>query len=124
MSNPWKYDDESITSLPESCYGFVYKITCMQNNRIYIGKKCCSKGVKWQSYYGSSAELKADIKQYGKDSFRREILYMCESQRELTYLETKTQFELGVLESDTYYNSNILGKFYKKWHLKRQPFSG
>ena len=114
----WQYNDKECDTLDSNVYGFVYVITCIKNNREYIGKKCVSKGTKWQSYYGSSAELRADIKEYGKDSFHREILYFAESQRELTYLEARTQFERRVLESDKYYNSNILGKFYKKWHKK------
>ena len=38
----WLYEDEEITSIeqfPKNCHGFVYKITNLQNGKIYIGRK-------------------------------------------------------------------------------------
>ena len=62
---------------------------------------------KWQKYTGSS-KLTA-----GKTIASKEILMMSESKRYLTYLEVSALFHFEVLESDTYLNENILGKFYR-----------
>ena len=35
----WQYQQTAITELPENCVGFVYEITCLENQRKYIGKK-------------------------------------------------------------------------------------
>lgn len=103
--------------------GFVYEIT--GNGRCYIGKKNfykfrTPKGKKnkvksesnWKNYWSSCDELKADIKLYGKDVFTRNILVLCETKRQMTYVETALQFKLDVLMNDSYYNTNISGKFY------------
>jgi hypothetical protein len=139
----WYYHDEIITKLPDDCIGFVYCITNTIDNRKYIGKKLAKfsktkiktvtlkNGKKkkkkirskvdsdWQTYYGSSPNLTADIDALGKDKFIREILYYCKSKAECSYVEAREQFARKVLESDEYYNgiincrihgSHILGK--------------
>ena len=49
-----------------------------------------------------------------KEDLKREILEIAYHKKELTYLECKYQFTLGVLESRSYLNDNILGKFFDK----------
>ena len=44
---------------------------------------------------------------YGKDNFKFEILRFCKSKFELSYFETKLQFEEEVLFRDDYYNGII-----------------
>lgn len=123
--------------------GFVYIIENTQNNKKYIGKKffflntkqkigkkalaliegkgrrpktkTITKESDWESYYGSNEVLKEDIKTFGKDVFKREILRLCKGKKELTYWEVKYQFIYEVLEKpNEFYNSNILGSFYTK----------
>ena len=127
----WHYQNTPVTELPTDCVGFVYQITCIVNGRMYIGKKLArfktlrykmhtqKNGKKirkrirgavpsdWQDYYGSSDALTADIKKYGKDKFRREILYYCKSKTECNYIEAREQFARQVLESDQFYNGHI-----------------
>ena len=43
----------------------------------------------------------------------RTIIKICFSKTELTYQETKAQFQHEVLERDNWLNGNILGRFYK-----------
>lgn len=62
---------------------------------------------KWQDYYSSSSELKADVKKLGKAAFKREILCFCYSKNELNYREAKYQFVCGVLEDKN--------GWYNKW---------
>lgn len=128
----WLYNNIQITELPEDCVGFVYLITNLTNNRKYVGKKLAKfsrtsyKTVKlkngtkkkkkirskidsdWQEYYGSSNELNKDIEALGKDQFLREILFFCNSKAECSYVEAREQFSRRVLESEEYYNNNIM----------------
>lgn len=106
-------------------YGFIYKITCIPTGKKYIGKKQCKsvlkrkplKGKKnkrheiietdWKTYTSSSRELNEDILKYGKDSFRFEIIELCDSKFALAYREAKIQFDEEVLLRDDYYNGII-----------------
>ena len=49
----------------------------------------------------------ADVERLGQNAFTREILYMCKSRGEMSYLEAREQFERRVLETDEYYNGII-----------------
>ena len=121
----WTHQGKPIKKLPEDCIGFVYQITNIINDRMYIGKKLAKfkksrpplKGrvnkrrykinSDWKDYYGSSDNLTIDIKRLGKDKFKREILFYCKSKAELSYIEAREQFARKVLESDDYYNGHI-----------------
>ena len=127
----WLHQDTPVETLPEECVGFVYLITNNLTGRKYIGKKLAKfskttqKTVKlkngnkkkkkirtkvdsdWRDYYGSSPELSKDVELFGKDNFKREILYYCKSKSECSYIEAREQFSRRVLESKDYYNGNI-----------------
>ena len=127
----WLYQNTPVETLPDSCVGFVYLITNNLTGRKYIGKKLAKfskttyrvvkqkNGIKkkkrirskidsdWQQYYGSSAELSADIEKLGTDNFTREILFYCASKSECSYIEAREQFSRRVLESQDYYNGHI-----------------
>lgn len=137
----WFYNDQVVDVLPDDCVGFVYLITNLTNNRKYVGKKLAKfskttyKTVKlkngtkkkkkirgkidsdWQTYYGSSVELLADIAQLGTDKFKREILHYCNAKAVCSYIEAKEQFDRKVLESLDYYNGIISLKVHKN-HIK------
>jgi len=107
---------------PDDHLGFVYQITNNESGKSYIGCKHLwrfSKGKRvkasaWQNYCGSSKYLSEDIEGLGKDKFSFQILMLCDNKRNLYYNEIKMQVELGVLESDKYYNANIGGiRFYR-----------
>ena len=104
-------------------YGYVYCITNLTNNKKYIGKKFFyaskTKQVKgkkkrvkvqsdWLDYYGSNDALKKDVRELGKENFKREILHLCTTKGECGYLEAKEQFDRDVLLSDDYYNIWIM----------------
>ena len=127
----WFFQDTPVEELPEDCVGFVYLITNNLSGRKYIGKKLAkfakttTKTVKlkngakkkkkirskvdsdWRDYYGSSAELSADIAALGTENFTRQILYYCKSKAECSYIEAREQFNRKVLESTDYYNGQI-----------------
>ena len=132
--NPWIYEGRPFTSDDiGDYYGFVYRITNTTNGKQYIGRKYFTqkrkpKGGKrkvtsesdWKKYYGSSDELKQDIKTLGRDYFKREILSLHTTLGKVNYEETKQLFLHNVLMESldngepAYYNSNILGRYMRK----------
>ena len=133
-TNPWIYKGGIFNSddIGDN-YGFVYRITNTTNSKSYIGRKYFvqkrkPKGGKrrvtsesnWKQYYGSSDELKQDIRRDGKNTFKREILSLHKTLGKVNYEETKQLFLHNVLAeklddgSPAYYNNNILGRYYRK----------
>ena len=137
----WLYkglEINEISDLPNNAFGFVYQTTHLPTNKKYIGKKSLMYNLKkklgkkekalwegkgrppvykrvlkesdWKNYYGSHSF----IKEANEEDLKREILEIDYHKKELTYLECKYQFTLGVLESRSYLNDNILGKFFDK----------
>ena len=113
----------------EKYMGFVYRITNLETNMIYIGskqfwfkKKHKVKGriqryyeeSDWKTYYGSSQYLSSDIRKYGKHKFERVILGCYVTKWEILYYEAKEQFRLDVLLDPMYYNYWIRIKLRKK----------
>lgn len=139
----WYYQNVVVETLPEDCIGFVYLITNKANSRMYIGKKLAKfskttyktvtlkngtkkkKKIKgkidsdWLDYYGSSNELNKDVASLGKENFTREILFFCKSKAECSYIEAREQFARKVLESDDYYNNNIMCRIHGS-HIKNK----
>jgi hypothetical protein len=133
----WFYGDKEFTSdMIEDYVGFVYVITDLSNNKKYVGKKLftskrrlpplkgktrkrvVTKESDWQDYFGSSEEVKQLVEERGAEAFHREILHLCASKGEMSYLEAKEQFDREVLLSDEYYNGIINCKIHRT-HVKR-----
>ena len=140
--NAWTYQGSTFSSDDiNSFFGFVYRITNLQTGKQYIGRKYFVQKRKprsgkskrrvtsesdWKKYYGSSPELKADVKQFGRENFKREILSLHETLGKVNYEETKQLFLNNVLQetledgSPKFYNSNILGRYYRKDYFIEQ----
>ena len=132
--NPWIYEGSPFTSDDiGDYYGFVYRITNTTTQKSYIGRKYFYQKRKprggkrrvtsesdWKRYYGSSDDLKQDIRSLGRGSFRREILSLHTTLGKVNYEETKQLFLHNVLMealddgTPKYYNSNILGRYMRK----------
>ena len=132
--NPWLYEGKPFTSDDiGEFFGFVYRITNLQTGKQYIGRKYFVQKRKprggkrrvtsesdWKRYYGSSDELKRDIKDLGKLIFKREIISLHTSLGKTNFEETRQLFLNNVLIENltdgtpAYYNSNILGRYYRK----------
>jgi len=128
---PFEPDEEFLSQY----VGFVYCITEEDTGKKYIGKKFfwsrrklpplkgkTRKRIKvvqsdWQNYFGSSEELKQLVESKGKNIYHREILHLCKTKGECSYLEAKEQFDRNVLLDDKYYNEFIGCKIHSK-HLK------
>ena len=139
----WLYEQQQIETLPEDCVGFVYLITNKLSGRKYIGKKLAKfsktsykvvklkngnkkrKRIKskidsdWQLYYGSNDQLNKDISELGSDNFTREILFYCTSKAACSYIGAREQFNHRVLESDDYYNGQIVCRIHGS-HIKNK----
>ena len=132
--NAWTYKGSTFTSADiDNLFGFVYRITNLQSGKQYIGRKYfvqCRKprGARrkvksesnWKSYYGSSKELTEDRKLLGNSSFKREIISLHSALGKVNYEETRQLFLNNVLTESLddgtpmYYNSNVLGRYYRK----------
>ena len=132
--NPWIYEGRPFTSDDiGEYYGFVYRITNTTTQKSYIGRKYFYQKRKprggkrkvtsesdCKRYYGSSDDLKQDIRSLGRGSFRREILSLHTTLGKVNYEETKQLFLHNVLMealddgTPMYYNSNILGRYMRK----------
>ena len=139
----WYYQNTPVETLSDDCVGFVYLITNNLSGRKYIGKKLAKfskttyktvkqkNGIKkrtkiqskiesdWQSYYGSNDQLNRDIAELGSDNFTREILFYCTSKASCSYIEAREQFNHRVLESDDYYNGQIVCRIHGS-HIKNK----
>jgi len=129
----WLYNNAPLEEIPEGYVAFVYLITNKVTGRKYIGKKLFKftrstkrKGKKvkkqvdsdWLDYYGSNKELNEHVELYGKEKFKREILYICKSKGEASYLEAKEQFARDALMTEDYYNTWIMVRV-RKSHIKK-----
>ena len=132
--NPWTYEGSTFTSEHiDDFFGFVYRITNLQTSKQYIGRKYFTQRRKprggkrrvtsesdWKKYYGSSPELKEDVKRFGKSIFKREIISLHKTLGKTNYAETRQLFLNDVLTealddgTPAYYNSNVLGRYYRK----------
>ena len=132
--NAWLYQGTNFTSDDiNDLFGFVYCITNNTNGRQYIGRKYFWKfrtprGKKrkvksesdWKNYYGSSEELKEEIKRLGRHNFSRVMLSLHKTVGKTNFEETRQLFLKGVLTESLsdgtpkYYNSNILSRYFRK----------
>jgi hypothetical protein len=132
--NPWRFNGEIFESDNiQDNFGFVYLIHCVPTGRKYIGRKYFwsfrtprgkSRKVKsesdWKKYYGSCPELKVEVNLWGKASFNRSILSLHKTKGKCNYEETRQLFVNNVLTealddgTPAYYNSNVLGRYYRK----------
>ena len=135
--NPWLYKGKPFTTDDiGDLFGFVYRITNISTGKQYIGRKYFwqkrkPKGGKrrvtsesdWKRYFGSSEELKRDIKELGRENFRREIISVHSTLGQTNHEETRQLFLNNVLTEHVdglpkYYNSNILGRYMRKDYFR------
>lgn len=131
----WTYrkkNIEKIEDFKKGAVGFIYEIE-FSNGKKYLGRKALFhnrklpplKGYKrkrkvvvesdWKKYIGSpkDVDLKRELKNGTLKVKSRAILKVCETPWEMTYFETKYLFARDCILREEYYNSNILGKFYR-----------
>ena len=132
----WYFEENEYNETPDSYQGFVYRITELDSGKKYIGKKNFWKPKilpitktrkrkkrtivesDWKKYYGSNAMVKELLETRGEIGFHREILHLCKTKGEMSYMEAKLQFKFDVLLSDDYYNEFIGCKIHSN-HVSR-----
>ena len=128
----WYYDNTLYDEVPKEYIGFVYIITDLPTNKMYVGKKLFWNTRKlkplkgkarrriqvvesdWKTYYGSNEELQQLVEISNAERFKREILHLCTKKGIMGYLEAREQFDRNVLLSDEYYNNFIGCKIHGK----------
>jgi len=125
---PWTYKNKKITALPDKVEAFVYLIT-FEDGTKYVGKKNATSTQRkkvpgqlrrkvvvqesnWRDYLSSSAVVKDKITA-GDKIKKREIIHMCYSKGEATYMEVVEMILRNVLCDPLYLNKNILSRFFK-----------
>lgn len=137
MENCWMLEGEKCLEFSPSWYGFVYKITNLDNGWIYIGRKAFEHSQKktiskkarklsgsrkrvervkkdsgWQDYFGSSEYLLKDLEENGYNC-KREILKLCKDKVSLNYHEIVYMIKENVLFRNDCYNGSVGGKWFK-----------
>lgn len=90
---------------------YVYQITNLINNKKYIGKH---SGELDDSYFGSGDLIKEAISKYGKSNFRKDILYIAETEEEAYHKEEELIKFFNAVDSEEYYNISPGGEYKHK----------
>ena len=136
MKQDWLYEGKPFApdyeEIDPEYVGFVYQITDTETGQVYIGQKRLRKTKTlpitktrkrrqkslvesdWRDYFSSSQTIKENVEAGLSGRYEREILRFGYSKGDLSYLETKLQFDLGVLLSDEYLNGIINCRISKK----------
>jgi len=95
----------------------VYITTCLVDGKIYIGRAPCNSPY----YFGSGKKIVEYVKKYGRENFKREILFECDSQAKASVLEkyfirkyNSTNPEIGLNIKKGGEIPGILGKKWSK----------
>ncbi len=94
----------------EKKYNYIYKITCLKNERYYIGMHSTEN--LDDGYLGGGKRIKNSIKRYGKENHSKEILEFAESRKQLAERERQIVNEelledpkcLNLCTGGTYYD--------------------
>ena len=83
-------------------YYYVYQITNLINGKIYVGKHKSKKHPFDNNYFGSGKQITLAIKKYGQENFKKEVLHLCSSLKEMSNKEAEIVTEDFVKRKDTY----------------------
>ena len=96
---------------------YIYKITNLLNNRIYVGK-CARSIAESSSYFGSGIYIENAIKKHGKQNFRKDIIQECQTLEELNDAERYWIATLNSTNKTIGYNINAGGDGLTIYHGK------
>ena len=81
-------------------YYTIYKTTNLINGKYYIGKHQTEN--IYDNYYGSGVALEKSIKKYGKENFKKEILFIFDNEKEMNQKERELVNESFVNDRNNY----------------------
>lgn len=90
-------------------YGYIYKTTDLDNDKIYIGQH--KSEIFDEKYFGSGIIISKLIKKYGTERFNCEVLEWCEDADKLNEAEIHWIKELDALNESVGYNIATGGSF-------------
>lgn len=94
--------------------GYIYKITCLVNNKVYIGLTTTSIAQRWKGHIGelkrSSKHLYASMRKYGIDNFKIEQIDETDDFEKLGELERYYIKEYNSTDSEFGYNNTSGGE--------------
>jgi hypothetical protein len=96
----------------ERKYHYIYKITCLKNERYYIGMH--STDNLEDGYFGGGKRIKNSVKKHGKDAHRKEILEFFENRELLVDKEIELINE-ELLKDPLCMNLNLGGEGDIRW---------
>lgn len=100
-------------------YYTIYQTTNLINGKFYVGKHK-TKDLE-DTYIGSGVALKKAIKKYGRENFKKEILFIFETENEMN-LKEKEIVDESFLNDKMTYNMGLGGEggshFKGKFHSK------
>lgn len=83
-------------------YYYIYKITNLINNKVYVGQRKTNNNPYEDNYFGSGKILLIAIKKYGKTNFKKEIIKFCDDWKSLNKCEIFWINKLNSIEPDGY----------------------
>jgi len=114
---------------------YLYKVTCITNNKIYIGQSVDPTG-RWRAHRRDSSDPKVQfhyaIKKYGSHNFEFEVIACCKTQDDANDMETELVAQYNSFVSSGYgYNATHGGmnapkseawiQAMKNWHASLSP---
>lgn len=110
----WIYNGDLETDSKDA-FGFIYLITNLNTNKMYVGKKSFKRWdgeeSDWRAYYGSCKSLNEDLHKQGRLSFKREILSICSTESDMDNMEMEEQQKRNVVKDPRYYNRRVGDRF-------------
>lgn len=101
------YADLMLEEYTEPQYGFVYMTRNNITGKLYIGRHKRTmnpKDIDDSWYLGSGKAFKRALAKYGEDNFERTILYECDSETQLNYMEEIFISYYNAVDDDMFYN--------------------
>ena len=80
---------------------YIYKTINLINGKQYIGKHI---GTINDSYLGSGIHFLRAVKKYGKENFKKEILYIAKNEKDMNEKEKYYIKEYDAINSSMFYN--------------------
>jgi len=87
---------------------YIYKITNLINNKIYIGQ--CSNKNRFKRYFGGGKLMRDVVRKYGKENFKKEILFTAKNEYQADLVEKYLINKNNCLDKNVGYNLSSGGK--------------